>query len=61
MSTKQYNPHVVIVWTTATTATTVVIKEFSYEEDARAKYEELVSLHAEKVVLAKVVRSHGEG
>lgn len=55
---KEYNPHMVIVWTTAKE---VAIKEFSYKEDAESKYNEIVQLNAEKVVLAKLVKSHGQG
>jgi len=57
-SVKEYDPHVVIVWTSPTT---VAVKEFPYGEDAEEKYNELVQLHAQKVVLAKVIKSHGEG
>ena len=55
---KEYNPHVVVVWTSATT---VAVKEYSYKEDAEEKYHQLTEMHVQKVVLAKVVRSHGEG
>lgn len=55
---KEYNPHVIVVWTSDTT---VAVKEYSYKEDAEEKYQELVALHVQKIVLAKVVRSHGEG
>lgn len=58
MSEKTYEPHVIVVWTSDTT---VAVKEYSYKEDAVEKYNELREAHVQKVVLAKVVRSHGEG
>ena len=57
MSKKEYNPHIVVVWTSPTT---VAAKEFPYQEDAEEKYHEVVELH-QKVTLAKVIKSHGEG
>jgi hypothetical protein len=59
---KQYAPHVVIVWiATPGRQVTVAVQEYPYKEDAEEKYNEIVQLYAQKVVLAKVVRSHGEG
>jgi len=55
---KKYDPHVVIVWTSDTT---VAVKEYPYKEDAEEKYHQLTETHAQKVVLAQVVRVHGEG
>lgn len=55
---KKYDPHVVVVWPNSST---VAVKEFSHKEEAEEKYEELVQKHAPKVVLAQVVKSHGEG
>ena len=55
---KEYNPHVVIVWTGSTN---VAVQEYPYKEDAEEKYNEIVQLHVRKVVLAKIVKSHGEG
>jgi len=57
-STKEYNPHVIIVWTSETA---VAVKEYPYKEDAEEKYNEIVQLHPYKVVLAKVVKAHSEG
>lgn len=57
MSGKEYSPHIVVVWTSPTS---VAVKEFPYREDAEAKYQELVEAH-QKVTLAKVTKSHGEG
>lgn len=58
MSTnKVYNPHIIVVWTSSTT---VAVKEYPYQEDAEEKYRELET-HVQKLVLAKVVRAHGEG
>ena len=54
---KQYNPHVVVVWAT----NAMVAQEFPHIEDAEDKYNEIVQTHPRKVVLAKVVRAHGEG
>jgi hypothetical protein len=67
MVEKEYNPHVVVVWMSslrgsgsfAAPFTTVAVKEYPFKEDAEEKYNELI--HADKVVLAKVVKSHGEG
>lgn len=58
---KKYDPHVVIIWLTAKD---VAVKEFSYKEDAQAKYDEIMATGArsfEQVALAKIVRVHGEG
>lgn len=54
---REYNPHVVVVWTSATT---IAAQEYSCKEDAEEKYEALVQARF-KVVLAKVVKAHGEG
>ena len=58
MSGKEYNPHIIVVWTSDTT---VAVKEYHYQEDAEEKYRELTEAHVQKVVLAKVTKSHGEG
>jgi hypothetical protein len=55
---KTYSPHIVVVWTSDTT---VVVKEYPYQEDAEEKYEELIQVHVQKITLAKVVKKHGEG
>lgn len=57
---KEYSPHIVVVWSRESNEVAAV-KEFSYKEDAEEKYNDLVLLHAAKIVLAKLVRSHGEG
>jgi len=57
-SVKDYDPHVVVVWTSPTT---VAVKEYPYREDAEEKYNEVVQAHAQKVVLAKIIKTHGEG
>ena len=55
---KEYAPHVIVVWTSPTT---VAVKEYPYKEDAEEKYNEVVQTHAQRVVLAKIIKSHGEG
>lgn len=58
MTAKEYNPHIIVVWTSPST---VAVKEYPYKEDAEEKYNELLQLGAVKVVLAKTIKSHGEG
>lgn len=55
---KTYAPHIIVVWTSDTT---VGAQLFPYKEDAEDKYQELVRRRVPKVVLAKVVKAHGEG
>jgi len=55
---KEFNPHVVLLWGNAKA---IAVREFSFKEDAESLYEDAVQAHAFKVVLAKVVKSHGEG
>jgi len=55
---KEYNPHVIVVWTSSET---IAVQEYAYKEDAEEKYNELVQTHIQKIVLAKVIKSHGEG
>lgn len=55
---KTYEPHIVIGWTAEGK---VGFEEFSYKEDALEKYYTAVELRLRKVILAKVVRQHGEG
>jgi len=70
---KKYDPHVIVVWTPclsgkmrnrkleAVEDTEVAVQEYSYKEDAEEKYELLIQAGAPKVVLAKVIKAHGEG
>jgi len=55
---KEYNPHVVIVWTSPTQ---VAVQEYPYKEDAEEKYNDIAQLHVYKVVLAQRVKVHAEG
>jgi len=56
---KTYEPHVIVVWASPTN---VAVQEFPYKEDAEEKYNEILPLRGfQKVVLAKIVRKHGEG
>ena len=55
---KEYNPHIIAVWTSSTI---VFVKEFPFKEDAEEKYRELLEVHTQKIVMAKVVKTHGEG
>jgi len=57
-STKMYEPMLVVVWTSPTA---VAVKEYPFREDAEDKYNELLQAHVPKVVLAKIIKSHGEG
>jgi hypothetical protein len=59
-SPKTYEPHIVAVWISDKE---VVVQEFPYKEDAIEKYQEIATRARgyQKVVLAKVVRKHGEG
>jgi len=50
---KQYNPHLVVVWTLDTTIT---VKEYPFKEDAEKTCNEIALTQARKVVLAKIVR-----
>ena len=54
---KTYEPHI-IIWSSERNGG---IKEFAYKEDAFEEYFKLEALHTPKVILAKVVRQHGEG
>ncbi|MFA5306641.1 MAG: hypothetical protein WC365_04270 [Candidatus Babeliales bacterium] len=58
MSEKTYEPHVIIVYATDKT---MAVKEFSYKEDAYQKYNDILQVVGVKIVLAKVVKMHGEG
>ena len=55
---KTYEQHVILIPLRGNAA---VFEEFSYKEDAIKEYFELESKHPSKVILAKVVRQHGEG
>lgn len=55
---KEYDPHVIVVWTSPNA---VAVQEYPYKEDAEEKYNDVVQAHAQKVVLAKIIKSHGEG
>ena len=55
---KQYDPHVIVLWVSDTT---FAVKEFPFKEDAEEKYNEVVQTRVLKVVLAKVIKMHGEG
>jgi hypothetical protein len=54
---KTFQPHIILVEQEGK----LFVSEESYKEDAEARYEEYVQKHASKVVLAKVIRAHGEG
>lgn len=56
---KEYNPHIVAVWTSPDNFA-VVVQEFPYKEDAETKYEEIVQRGVSKIILAKVIKVHGE-
>jgi hypothetical protein len=59
---KKYDPHLVVVWIHERSGQeTVAVKEFSYKEDAEAKYLECVDRQIPKAALAKIIRAHGEG
>ena len=58
MSTKEYDPHIVVYWVSDDT---IAAFEFPNKKDAETKYYELDEAHTLRVVLAKVIRSHDEG
>jgi hypothetical protein len=55
---KTYEPHIVIIPLKGNAA---IFEEFSYKEDAINMYLEVEAKHPSKIMLAKVVRQHGEG
>jgi hypothetical protein len=55
---KTYEPHVVIAWTGEGR---IGLEEFPYKEDAFDKYNIAVAMRLRKVILARIVRQHGEG
>jgi hypothetical protein len=55
---REYDPHVVVVWPTPST---VAAQVYPCREDAEEKYNEIVQLRVQKVVLAKIIKADGEG
>ena len=64
---KEFNPHIVVIWLSDNKS--VYVKDYSYKQDAEEKYGQLEQLLAEigarakiqKIALAKIVKTHGEG
>jgi hypothetical protein len=54
-----FNPHVVIIQ--IDDILPAQVKEYPFYEDALQKYLDLERIHPRKLILAKVVRQHGEG
>lgn len=55
---REYSPHVIIAWSPEGK---VAIQDYSYYDEALDKYMELESLKCPKIILAKIIRQHGEG
>lgn len=56
---KDYMPHIIIISISDDLPSQV--KEFPNYDDALQMYLNLVEVHPRKLILAKVVRQHGEG